>query len=64
MRRFAGRVSAPTLAATQMRLCRVCVSYVLLPALRRLDLAGTELVSAPCHAIRQLPEAGARVTGT
>jgi hypothetical protein len=60
---FADRVSAPTLAANQVRLYCASVGYVLMHALRRLGLKGTELERAQCDTIRlRLLKIGARVT--
>ena len=43
---FAGRVSAETMRANQVRLYPSGMAYVLVSALRRLGLAGTELARA------------------
>jgi hypothetical protein len=59
---FADRVSAPTIAANQVRLYFASVGYVLMHALRRLGLRGTELERAQCETIRlRLLKIGARV---
>ena len=59
---FAERVSAQTMAANQVRLYFASVGYVLMHALRRLGLAGTELERAQCdtNSVRLL-KIGARV---
>lgn len=49
---FADRTSTHTLCANQIRLYFSSFAYVLLCALRRLGLAGTELVRAQCGTIR------------
>src|SRR6185369_303176 len=49
---FADRTSARTMRANQVRLFCSSVAYVLLEALRRLGLAGTELAEAQCQTIR------------
>jgi Transposase DDE domain group 1 len=59
---FAGRVSAATLRANQLRLYLSAVAYVLLTALRRLALAGTAWARSQCHTIRlELLRMGAQV---
>ncbi|HZL98683.1 MAG TPA: IS1380 family transposase [Planctomycetota bacterium] len=59
---FAERVSAQTMAANQVRLYFASVGYVLMHALRRLGLVGTELERAQCDTIRvRLLKIGARV---
>jgi len=59
---FADRVSAQTMAANQVRLYFASVSYVLMHALRRLGLKGTELARARCGTIRlRLLKIGAQV---
>jgi hypothetical protein len=59
---FADRVSAPTMAANQVRLYFASVGYVLMHALRRLGLRGTELERGQCDTIRvRLLKIGARV---
>jgi Transposase DDE domain group 1 len=50
---FADRTSAETMRANQIRLFFSSIAYVLLEALRRLGLAGTELAEAECGTIRQ-----------
>ncbi len=50
---FADRTSARTMRANQIRLFCSSIAYVLLEALRRLGLAGTELAEAQCQTIRQ-----------
>ena len=60
---FADRTSATTMRANQLRLWFASMAYVLLAALRRLGLAGTELASATCGSIRlKLLKIGALVT--
>src|SRR5512142_1920627 len=49
---FADRTSARTMRANQIRLFFSSMAYVLLEALRRLGLAGTELACAQCQTIR------------
>src|SRR5512134_1343213 len=60
---FADRTSTATMAANQLRLWFSSFAYVLLSALRRLALPGTELAQATCGTIRsKLLKLGARVT--
>ena len=60
---FADRTSTATMAANQLRLWLSSFAYVLLSALRRLALPGTELAQATCGSIRsKLLKLGARVT--
>jgi hypothetical protein len=62
---FADRTSAHTMRANQIRLFCSSVAYVLLEALRRLGLAGTELAEAQCQTIRlKLLKIGALVCVT
>lgn len=49
---FADRTSAQTMRANQIRLFFSSIAYVLLHALRRLGLAGTDLAEAQCETIR------------
>lgn len=49
---FADRTSAGTMRANQVRLFFSSIAYVLLHALRRLGLAGTELAEAQCQTVR------------
>jgi hypothetical protein len=49
---FADRTSAATMAANQLRLWFASFAYVLLSALRRIGLAGTQLANATCGTIR------------
>jgi len=49
---FAGRVSAATIRANQLRLYLSAAAYVLMSALRRLALSGTEWARAQCESIR------------
>ena len=60
---FADRLSAATFRANQLRLWLASAAYVLLQALRRIGLAGTELARASAHTIRlRLLKIGAVVT--
>jgi hypothetical protein len=60
---FADRTSTTTMAANQLRLWFSSFAYVLLSALRRIALSGTELAQATCGSIRlKLLKLGARVT--
>jgi hypothetical protein len=52
LHRFADRTSAHTMRGNQIRLFFSSIAYVLLEALRRLGLAGTELAEAQCQTIR------------
>jgi Transposase DDE domain group 1 len=62
---FADRTSARTMRANQIRLFFSSIAYVLLEALRRLGLAGTELAAAQCQTIRlKLLKIGALVRVT
>ena len=62
---FADRVSTETMRANQMRLYLSGVAYVLVSALRRLGLAGTELGRAQATTIRlRLFKIGAQVRVT
>jgi Transposase DDE domain group 1 len=62
---FADRTSAQTLRANQIRLFFSSIAYVLLEALRRLGLSGTELAEAQCQTIRlKLLKIGALVRVT
>ena len=59
---FADRTSTGTLRANQLRLYFASFAYVLLGALRRLGLQGTELARAQCGTIRcKLLKIGAQV---
>jgi hypothetical protein len=59
---FAGRVSAETMRANQLRVSFAGVAYVLLHGLRRLGLKGTELERAQATTIRlRLMKIGARI---
>jgi len=49
---FADRTSCATMRANQVRLYSSSIAYVLLNALRRLGLSGTELAEAQCRTIR------------
>ncbi len=62
---FADRTSAATMRANQVRLYCSSIAYVLLNALRRLGLVGTELACAQCQTIRlKLLKIGALVRVT
>ena len=62
---FADRTSCATMRANQVRLYCSSIAYVLLNALRRLGLAGTELACAQCQTIRlKLLKIGALVRVT
>jgi hypothetical protein len=62
---FAGRVSAETMRANQIRLYLSAMSYVLVSGLRRLGLQGTELAEAQVSTIRtKLLKIGARIRVT
>ena len=62
---FADRTSAGTMRANQVRLYCSSMAYVLLNALRRLGLCGTELAEAQCETIRlKLLKIGALVRVT
>ncbi len=60
---FADRTSAASLRANQLRLWFASFAYVLIEALRRLGLAGTQFATASCGSIRlTLLKIGSRVT--
>jgi len=60
---FADRTSARTMRANQLRLYFASFAYVLMCALRRLGLEGTEMARAQCGTIRlKLLKIGARIT--
>jgi len=62
---FAGRVSAATLRANQLRLYLSAAAYVLMAAFRRLALSGTNWARAQCDTLRlQLLRIGAQVRVT
>jgi Transposase DDE domain group 1 len=62
---FADRTSCQTMRANQIRLFFSSVAYVLLEALRRLGLSGTEMAQAQCQTIRlKLLKIGALVRVT
>jgi Transposase DDE domain group 1 len=62
---FADRTSVATMRGNQVRLFFSSIAYVLLSALRRLGLAGTELARAQCQTIRsKLLKIGALVRVT
>jgi hypothetical protein len=62
---FAGRTSAGTLRANQLRLWFSSVAYTLLHTLRWMGLPGTEMAQAQCQTIRlKLLKIGARVRVT
>jgi Transposase DDE domain group 1 len=59
---FAGRVSAATMRANQMRLSFSAMAYILMHALRRLGLQATDLAKAQVATIRlRLLKIGARI---
>ena len=59
---FADRTSTATLRANQLRLWFSSAAYVMMSALRRMGLKGTELAKAQCHTIRvKLLKIGAQV---
>ena len=59
---FAGRVSAETMRANQLRVYFAAMAYVLMHGLRRLGLKGTELERAQATTIRlRLLKIGARI---
>jgi hypothetical protein len=60
---FAGRTSAASMRANQLRLWFAAFAYVVMAALRRIALVGTELASATCGTIRiKLLKIGALIT--
>jgi Transposase DDE domain group 1 len=60
---FAGRASAATMRANQLRLWFAAMAYVLLCALRRVGLAHTQFAEATCGTLRlALLKIGALVT--
>jgi hypothetical protein len=60
---FAGRTSAATMRANQLRLWFAAFAYVVMAALRRIGLGGTELSRATCGTIRlKLLKIGALIT--
>ena len=60
---FAGRTSAATMRANQLRLWFAAFAYVLMAALRRIGLVGTDLSRATCGTIRlKLLKIGALIT--
>ena len=62
---FADRTSCQTMRANQIRLFFSSMAYVLLEALRRLGLSGTEMAGAQCQTIRlKLLKIGALVRVT
>jgi hypothetical protein len=62
---FADRMSAETMRANQLRLYLSAAAYVLVEALRRLGLAGTEMAEAQVNTIRlRLLKIGAQVRFT
>ena len=62
---FADRVSAGTMRANQLRLYLSTMAYVLVSALRRLGLKGTELAQAQVSTIRtKLLKIGAQIRVT
>jgi hypothetical protein len=62
---YADRTSSHWMRANQIRLYFSSIAYVLMQALRRLGLEGTELAKAQCHTIRlKLLKIGAQVRVT
>ncbi len=62
---FADRTSSSSFRANQTRLYFSSMAYLLLEALRRLGLRGTELARAQCNTIRtKLLKIGARIRVT
>ncbi|MBV8830364.1 MAG: transposase [Acidobacteriaceae bacterium] len=62
---FAGRVSAATIRANQLRLYLSAIAYVLMSAFRRLALSGTAWARSQCDTVRsQLLRIGAQVRMT
>ncbi len=62
---FADRTSSHWMRANQIRLYFSSIAYLLMQALRRLGLEGTELAKAQCHTIRlKLLKIGAQVKVT
>jgi len=62
---FSDRTSAATMRANQLRLWFSSVAYLMMSALRRLGLKGTDLAKAQCDTIRlKLFKIGARITIT
>jgi Transposase DDE domain group 1 len=60
---YADRTSAATMPANQLRLWLVSLAYLLVDAVRRLGLAGTEMANATAGSIRlKLLKIGAVVT--
>ena len=60
---FAGRTSAASMRANQLRLWFAAFAYVVMAALRRIGLLGTELAQATCGTIRlKLLKIGALIT--
>ena len=62
---FADRTSAGKMRANQLRLYFSSAAYLLMQALRRLGLRGTQMAAAQCHTIRlKLLKVGAQVRVT
>jgi hypothetical protein len=62
---FADRTSAATMHANQLRLYFSSIAYLLMQALRRIGLQGTEMATAQCTTIRvKLLKIGAQVQTT
>lgn len=62
---FAARTSSSKMRSNQIRLYFSSIAYVLIQALRRLGLAGTEMAKAQCNTIRtKLLKIGARLRVT
>ena len=58
---FADRTSTATMRANQLRLYLSSVAYMLMQALRRLGLQGTEFARAQCTTIRKLLKIAAQI---
>ena len=59
---FADRTSTATIRANQIRLYFSSIAYMLMSALRRLGLKGTEMAKSQCHTIRlKLLKIGAQI---
>jgi Transposase DDE domain group 1 len=60
---FAGRTSAASMRANQLRLWFAALAYVVMAAFRRIGLIGTDLARATCGTIRlKLLKIGALIT--
>lgn len=62
---FADRTSAGKMRANQLRLYFSSVAYILMQALRRLGLKGTQMETAQCNTIRlKILKVGAQIKVT